>query len=99
MSPADLLTAVTMPGPDRKARSWLDRDVSRLGKVEPYDWGGVDPYTLGEPVRVGADGELVMGGEADAYAAVLTGEAQHSGYASDVFHWIDAHCEPLPSCD
>jgi len=63
VSPADLLTAVTVPGPDREARSWLDGDASRLSQFEPYDWEGTDPYTLGEPVRVGADGELVIGGE------------------------------------
>lgn len=36
--------------PDREARVWLDGDASRLGEFEPYDWGGQDPYTLGEPV-------------------------------------------------
>lgn len=59
VSPADLLAAVTMPGPDREARAWLDRDASRLGEFEPYDWGGADPSTLGEPVRVGPAGEFI----------------------------------------
>ena len=63
VSPADLLTAVTVPGPDREARAWLDGDASRLGEFESYDWGDADPYTLGEPVRVGADGELLIGSE------------------------------------
>lgn len=63
VSPADLLQAVTVPGPDREARAWLDGDASRLGAFEPYDWGGADPYTLGEPVRVGPNGELTIGSE------------------------------------
>lgn len=63
VGPADLLTAVTVPGPDREARAWLDGDASHLGEFGAYDWGGADPYSLGEPVRVGPDGELVIGGE------------------------------------
>lgn len=63
VTPADLLTVVTVPGPDREARAWLDTDASRLGEMEPYDWGDADPYTLGEPVRVGPDGQLLIGGE------------------------------------
>lgn len=63
VSPADLLQAVTVPGPDREARAWLDGDASRLGAFESYDWGGADPYTLGEPVRVGPNGELTIGSE------------------------------------
>lgn len=63
VSPADLLQAVTVPGPDREARAWLDGDASHLGEFELYDWGGADPYTLGEPVRVGADGQILIGGE------------------------------------
>ena len=63
VSPADLLTAVTVPGPDHEAQTWLNGDHSRLGEFEPYDWAGADPYTLGEPVRVGPDGELAIGGE------------------------------------
>ncbi|MDZ7706191.1 MAG: hypothetical protein U5L04_17120 [Trueperaceae bacterium] len=35
---------------DREARQWLDTDLSRLEELEPYDWGGVDPDTLGEPI-------------------------------------------------
>jgi hypothetical protein len=24
-------------------RAWLDADLSRMGELEPYDWGGTDP--------------------------------------------------------
>ena len=63
VSPADLLEAVTVPGPDAEARAWLGGDASRLGEFESYDWGGADPYALGEPVRVGPGGDLLIGGE------------------------------------
>lgn len=63
VSPADLLQAITVPGPDQEARAWLNGDASHLGEFEPYDWAGIDPYALGKPVRVGPDGELVIGGE------------------------------------
>jgi len=63
VSPADLLTAVTVPELDCEARAWLDRDASRLREVEPYDWGCVDPYALGERVWMGPDGELIIGDE------------------------------------
>lgn len=49
--------------PDREARVWLDGDASRLGEFEPYDWCGQDPYTLGEPVRVGPASELSIGSD------------------------------------
>lgn len=63
VSPGDLLQAVTVPGPDREARAWLGGDASHLGEFGPYDWGGADPYALGESVRVGPDGEILIGGE------------------------------------
>lgn len=63
VSPADLLGVVTVPGPDPEARAWLDGDASHLGEFGPYDWGDTDPYALGEPVRVGPDGNLLIGGE------------------------------------
>ena len=63
VTPGELLTVVTVPEPDREARAWLDGDASNLGAFKPYDWGEVDPYTLGEPVRVGPDGALLIGGE------------------------------------
>jgi hypothetical protein len=63
VTPGELLAVVTVPEPDREARAWLDGDASRLGEFEPYDWGELDPYTLGEAVRVSPDGALLIGGE------------------------------------
>lgn len=34
-------------------RAWLDADLSRLGEIEPYDWGDEDPESMGEPLRLG----------------------------------------------
>ena len=34
-------------------KDWLNADLSRLGEYEPYDFGDVDPYTLGKPVIEG----------------------------------------------
>lgn len=42
---------------------WLDSDISRLGEHEPYDWGGVDPLTLGKPVRYLAGVGFVVDGD------------------------------------
>ena len=41
------------PGAADDDRAWLDADLSRLGEIEPYDWGDEDPETLGEPLRLG----------------------------------------------
>ena len=63
VNPADLLAAVTLPEPDTESSAWLGTDASRLGEFGPYDWGGLDVETLGEPVRLGADGALLIGEE------------------------------------
>ena len=63
VTPGELLAVVTVPEPDHEARVWLDGDASLLGAFEPYDWGELNPYTVGEPVRVAADGTLLIGGE------------------------------------
>lgn len=63
VTPADLLTTVTLPLPDPEARAWLGGDASRLGEFEPYDWGAADPETLGRPVRLDGDGLLLIGDE------------------------------------
>ncbi|MBI3961843.1 MAG: helix-turn-helix transcriptional regulator [Deinococcus sp.] len=34
-----------------ETRAWHDADLSRLGEYEPYDWGDIDPETLGKPLR------------------------------------------------
>ena len=36
---------------DPESQSWLESDLSRLGEHEPYDWGDLNPLTLGEPVE------------------------------------------------
>lgn len=63
VTPGDLLAVFTVPEPDREACVWIDGDASHLGAFEPYDWGELDPYTLGEPVRVAPDGTLLIGNE------------------------------------
>jgi hypothetical protein len=35
---------------DAEDRAWMDSDLSRLGKFEPYDWGELDPATAGHPI-------------------------------------------------
>ncbi len=46
---------------DAETRAWMDSDLSRLGEIEPYDWGDQDPNTLGQPVTVTPDGRVVIG--------------------------------------
>lgn len=31
-------------------QDWLNSDISCLEAYEPYDWGEVDPLTLGKPI-------------------------------------------------
>ncbi len=38
---------------EAQMRAWHDADLSRLGEVEPYDWGDTDPETIGEPLQLG----------------------------------------------
>lgn len=49
--------------PTPEDRAWLESDLSRMGEVEPYDWGpGGEP--AGRPVRWdAARGEFVDAGE------------------------------------
>jgi hypothetical protein len=37
---------------DEESRAWHDADLSNLSDYEPYDWGDVDPMTIGEPLRL-----------------------------------------------
>ena len=32
-------------------RAWMGSDLSRLGEFEPYDFGGLEPGSLGAPVK------------------------------------------------
>lgn len=34
---------------DEESRAWLDADLSRLGEIEPYDWGPEGP-PAGKPI-------------------------------------------------
>lgn len=63
VAPGDLLGAYTLPERDEETRTWMDSDLSRLGEFEPYDFQGRDPYTLGKPVRVTPDGQILIGNE------------------------------------
>lgn len=48
---ADILEHEVAPGPevmDEETRVWLDAALAP--EIEPYDWGDVDPETLGEPL-------------------------------------------------
>ena len=53
ISPNDLLEVIEEPAfeeMDLETRAWHDADLSRLGEIEPYDWGDLDPNTLGRAV-------------------------------------------------
>ena len=48
-------------------REWLETDISHLEEYEHYDWGDLDPLTLGKPVEyVSGIGFVVEGGKANA---------------------------------
>lgn len=57
LSPADLAVVARMlrglraPAGemDEETRAWLDADLGE--RLLPYDWGDVDPMTVGEPLR------------------------------------------------
>lgn len=58
--------SLNQPKPSEKTaeRDWLDSDLSRLEEYEPYDWGEIDPLTLGKPVQyVPSIGLVVEGGK------------------------------------
>ena len=47
---------------DEESRLWLEADLAP--PLEPYDWGDVDPSTLGKPIRyVPGEGIVVVGGK------------------------------------
>lgn len=43
---------------DAETREWIEADL--VEPLPPYDWGNVDPLTLGKPVRYVADMGLVI---------------------------------------
>ena len=62
--PVDFLN---QPHPDPKStdRDWLSGDLSRLEEYEPYDWGEIDPLTLGKAVQYIPNLGLVVEGGKD----------------------------------
>ncbi|GGS40560.1 helix-turn-helix domain-containing protein [Deinococcus knuensis] len=56
VTPNDLIAIVETRSAEDT--SWQTADLSRLADEEPYDWGGVDPLTLGKAVHVTASGEI-----------------------------------------
>ena len=36
---------------DIEDQAWMNTDLSGLSDLEPYDWGDVDPRSLGKPIR------------------------------------------------
>lgn len=46
---------------DQEMRAWQDADLGP--SLPPYDWGEVDPMTLGKPVRFIPGTGLVVGGQ------------------------------------
>ncbi len=47
---------------DEESRLWLEADLAP--PMEPYDWGDVDPNTLGKPILyVPGEGIMVVGGK------------------------------------
>lgn len=50
-------------GPDAEDRAWLDADLARANKLEPYDWGPDGP-PKGKPVAwdAGRQAFVIVGG-------------------------------------
>lgn len=44
---------------DLESHAWLDADLSRLGEVEPYEWGAQDPLA-GDPVYWDEEHQALM---------------------------------------
>jgi hypothetical protein len=48
-------------------QDWLETDLSHISELEPYDWGDIDPTTLGKPVHYEPGiGFVVEGGKESA---------------------------------
>jgi hypothetical protein len=50
-------------GLDDETRAWLDADLTP--PLDPYDWGGIDPETVGKPIEwdEAAGAFIVVGGK------------------------------------
>ncbi|NET89270.1 MAG: hypothetical protein F6K45_14445 [Kamptonema sp. SIO1D9] len=46
-------------------RDWLESDLANLDKYDPYDWGDLDPQTLGKPLIYVPDLGFVVEGDKD----------------------------------
>jgi len=45
-------------------QDWLEGDLSNLDEYEPYNWGDIDPLTLGKVIKYVSDrGFVVEGGK------------------------------------
>ncbi|MBC7541171.1 MAG: hypothetical protein H7338_00420 [Candidatus Sericytochromatia bacterium] len=56
---------VTAPAMDAESTAWMAADLA--APLEPYDWGDVDPLTLGRPVHWdAAEGAFVVVAGQDA---------------------------------
>ena len=45
-------------------QDWLEGDLSNLDEYEPYNWGDIDPLTLGKAIKYVSDrGFVVEGGK------------------------------------
>lgn len=59
---SDILEHEVVPGPevmDEETRAWLDAALAP--EIEPYEWGDVDPETLGERLHFDAEKGWVEG--------------------------------------
>ena len=35
---------------EKEIVAWLSADLTNMAELEPYDWGDIDPETVGEPI-------------------------------------------------
>ncbi len=47
-------------------RDWLESDLSSLGKFELYEWGDIDPLSLGKPIHYERGRGFVVEGGKDS---------------------------------
>lgn len=56
---------IPLPSKPTVERDWLESDLSRLEEYEPYNWGSLDPLTLGKPLQYVPNIGLVVEGGKD----------------------------------